>query len=206
MTIQRLAFVLTVALGFSAPSVAAHSTSEDVTWRWTGGGTTTCNGIGTGAPFTVVVNATIEVPRFEGPTNFVILKNVSATAHGPEFRNEKVFLSVSADLVAVPRGATRRGRSDYTKDQAKRTVVTFVKASEASAGAPRGLGESERLMLRVMRVATGSAIKLTAAERVATNSGTCLLGSSTYNTPLLADPPSLSPPAAPMGIRIVPVP
>ena len=203
-SIRRVAFGLTVALGFSAPSVSAQSASEDVTWRWTGGQTTTCNGIGTGAPFSVVVNATIEIPKFEGPTNFVILKNVSATARSPEFRNRQVFLSLSADVVAVPPGATRRGRNDYTKDQAKRTVVTFVKPSAPPAGAPRGLEESERLVLRVMRVARGSSIKLTATESVATDSGTCLFGTSTYNTPLLADPPSLSPPAAPTGIRIVP--
>jgi hypothetical protein len=202
-SIRRVAFGLTVALCFSA-SVAAQPASENVTWRWTGDRTTTCNGIGTGAPFTVVVNATLEIPKFEGPTNFVILKNVSATARSPEFRNRQVFLSLSADVVAVPPGATRRARNDYTKDQAKRTVVAFVKPSEPPAGAPRGLDESERLVLREMSVARGSAIKLTATESVATNSGTCLFGTSTYYTPLLAEPPALSPPAAPTGIRIVP--
>jgi hypothetical protein len=191
---QRAAVGFTVALSFCAASIGAQSTSQDVTWRWTGGRTTPCNGIGVLGTFTIVVKATVDVPKFEGPTNFMILKNVSASAHSPGFRNGKAFLTLSADLVAV----------DDTKAQAKRTVVNFATPTEPLVGVARGIEESERLVLPVMRVVRGSAIKLTAAAGVTTNSGTCLFGTSTYNTPPLTEPPLLSPPAAPTGIRIVP--
>jgi len=200
---------LTVALGFAvtnaaAQSISQQSISQDVTWRWTGGRTTPCSGMGTVGTFTVVVNATVDVPRSDGAPNDAILKNVSASAQSPGFRNGTAIFSLSADLVPAPPVTTGRGK-DVNKVQTSRTVIRFVKPTASSVGTPRAPEDSERLVLGVMRVARGSAIRFTAAAGVITAaSGTCLFGTSTYDTPILAELKAFPPPAAPQGLRVIP--
>jgi hypothetical protein len=201
--IRRVVIGLTVALGFAHTHAVAQSRSHDVMWRWTGVGTIPCSGVGTPVTFTVIVDATFEGPQSESAPDVAILKNLSARAYSPAFRNGGAMFSLSADVVPTPPVTTGR-RDDFNTVQAQRSRIRFVQPTGASIGTPPAPEESARLVLGVIRVARSSAIKFTAAAGVTTASGTCFFGTSTYQTPTVATLQASPPPAAPQGLRIKP--
>lgn len=202
-TFQRAVIGCAMAGGLAVTGAAAQSTSRDVTWRWTGGGTTACSVGGTQGTFTVFVDATVEVPKSEAALNVAILKDVSARAQSLGFKNGTAVFSLSADVVPAPPANTGRGR-DVNQIPALRTVIRFGKPSSPSVDTLRAPEDSERLVLRAMRLAMDSSIKFTAAAGVITASGTCLFGTSTYDSPTLAALHATPPPAAPSGLRVIP--
>ena len=202
-TIRGVVIGLTVALGFAPTPAVAQSRSHDVMWQWTGVGTTPCNGAGTPVTFTVTVDATVEGPQSERASDLAILKNLSARAYSPAFKNRGPMFSLSADVVPTPPVTTGR-RDDFNKVQAQHSGIRFVPPTESSIGTPRAPEESARLVLGPIRVARSSAIKFTAAVGVTTASGTCFFGTSTYQTPTVATLQASPPPAAPQGLRIKP--